>query len=413
MTPRQRLELRASQIRERLNELLGLEERTDEQRTEIRTLTGEAANVDLELRAAIVAEPEPEETPVETPDAEARELEELRSAFSVGRLLDTLSRRSAATGREAEYQAAMRADGTSIPLEVWEPAPEAETRAVTPAPTTTDRILRRPVVPALFDATVAPFLGIEMPRVGTGDAAYPVLSTSLTASVRQKGQAAPETAGAFTVKTAQPRRVTGAFQVQVEDTARFAGMEAALRRNLSDVLADKVDDRIINGAAAGADGVIAGLLAQLGNPNATTPASGAPTYAGYLEGLAGAIDGKAARAEGDISALVGVETLRKMAAEIAADRSMSASAAIRESFGGLMASGRIPGVADKKQAAIVSRRRVEAANASMPTWGTVTIRDIYSGAGEGEITITAFVLAGDVMLLRPDGYIKVEFRDAA
>ena len=98
---------------------------------------------------------------------------------------------------------------------------QTETRAVTPAPSTTDENLA-PIVPALFDRSAAAYLGIEMPTVATGDAGYPVLSTSVAPGagpVAEIGDGAGnEDAGAFTVTMAQPRRITGALRFTREDS---------------------------------------------------------------------------------------------------------------------------------------------------------------------------------------------------
>ena len=53
-----KLALRQSEIRQRLNELLALDTRTDDQDTELETLTTEAQRLEPELRAALVAEAE-------------------------------------------------------------------------------------------------------------------------------------------------------------------------------------------------------------------------------------------------------------------------------------------------------------------------------------------------------------------
>lgn len=411
MSPRQRIEIRQSEIREEVAGILGQETRSDEDREKLANLTTELRGLEVEHRAAIVSDPEPETETRETPAGETpedRELEELRSGFSVGRLLHCLAGRGTVTGREAEYLEHRQLSHNQIPLNVWETPPE--TRAATPSPDTADRAMR-PIVPAIFDQSVAPFLGIEIPMVGTGDAAFPILSTSLTADAKEKGEAAPETAGAFTVKTASPRRVTGSFLLQVEDTARLAGMEQALRNNLSAVLADKVDDRIINGTASG-DGTIHGLLAQLTDPTANFPASGAPGYADFLKAAASLIDGKQAVDEAGVSVLFGLETYRIAAATVWSSRDRTAARALREFFGGCRASGRMPAASSNVQSAIGVRQRVGMPNAAMPVWDSMTIRDIYSGAGEGQITVTAFVLTSDVVILRSGGYVQLGIRTA-
>ena len=73
MTTLQRLQLRQSEIREKINTLLGLETRTEEQDGELVKLTGEGTALEVELRAAIIAQPDPAEVRVEG-DAETREL---------------------------------------------------------------------------------------------------------------------------------------------------------------------------------------------------------------------------------------------------------------------------------------------------------------------------------------------------
>ena len=74
MTARQKLEVRASEIRQRLNEVAGLEGDglTDEIRTESDGLQTEYRDVETRLRAAIVAESEEAEKVVPVEDADAR-----------------------------------------------------------------------------------------------------------------------------------------------------------------------------------------------------------------------------------------------------------------------------------------------------------------------------------------------------
>ena len=85
-------------------------------------------------------------------------------------------------------------------------------------PGTTGQTLA-PTVPALFDQSVAAWLGIEMPIVGGGVPGYPVVSTNLTGGMKAKSAAAAETEGAITVTTATPKRLTGSFRITREDLA--------------------------------------------------------------------------------------------------------------------------------------------------------------------------------------------------
>ena len=409
----QRLQIRQSEIRERLNELLAVETPDDEQLTELRSLTSDAQNLEVTLRAAMVAEPEPVDQVVETPDE--KEEVELRSKFSIGRVLSALLAGRAVDGAEAELQAERGIGVTQIPIDVFErrSQPEnvaLETRTVTPVPSSGIGITLRPIVPAVFERSIAGFLGVEMPSVPTGDAGFPVLTTSVTAAPKALSAAGPETAGAFTITTAQPRRITGSFRFRYEDAARLEGLEMALRRNLTDVLSDQLDEQLLNGTASG-DGTVHGLLAQLANPSESSPASGNPSVSGYLAPLASAIEGKLATTEMDVSVLVGIDTYVKMATLfMSTETNETFSAFINRTYRGVRSAARMPAVASKKQAAVVIRRPMEVPNAVMPTWGQIDVRDMYSGAAKGEIVVTAAALVGNVVILRSDGYKQVDFR---
>ena len=99
MTASQRLTVRASEIRTRLNEIAGLDGDTvtDEIRAETDRLTTEYGTVETQLRAAIVAEDE-ERREAETrgggDDAETRELRALQGRASLGALPGRVRRRA-------------------------------------------------------------------------------------------------------------------------------------------------------------------------------------------------------------------------------------------------------------------------------------------------------------------------------
>ena len=81
MTVKQTLLLEQSRLRESINSLLALDELSDEQRGEMTKATERSMELEGELRAAIVAEPEV--TITEKGDTEARELRELMDRASL------------------------------------------------------------------------------------------------------------------------------------------------------------------------------------------------------------------------------------------------------------------------------------------------------------------------------------------
>ena len=140
MTPAQKIQLRLSQVRKRLNEISGLEGDafTDEIRSEADTLQNEYSDLEVRHQAAIVAEAEPDIRDLNGPDAEMRERIELRSKASLtGYLQAALAGRQVA-GAEAELQSAAGI-GNGIPLELWDTPVETRADASTGAPGTVGR----------------------------------------------------------------------------------------------------------------------------------------------------------------------------------------------------------------------------------------------------------------------------------
>ena len=118
-------------------------------------------------------------------------------------------------GAEAELQAAAGVSGHGIPLELWDVPTEQrsaegerETRAITPAPGTVGVNLD-PIRPAVFANSIAPRLGIEMPRVASGTYASATITTSQSAAAYAKiRRGGWHGLAAITVTTATPKRVS-------------------------------------------------------------------------------------------------------------------------------------------------------------------------------------------------------------
>ena len=237
-----------------------------------------------------------------------------------------------------------------------------------------------------------------------------MLSTSVTGGPKAKSGAAAETAGAFTVTTAQPRRITGAFRFTREDAARLMGMEDALRMNISNVLSDELDKQAINGSGSG-DGTINGLLNILANPS--NPASGAETFARYVSAASSHVDGLYAVDLAGVRQLVGPHTYRHAATAFRANEDhMTAESWLTLRTGGLRTSRRIANPASNIQQAIVRRANPAGDRvAVMPTWqGLELIRDQYTGSAKGEVVITGLMLVGDVILLRSGCFVQDSYR---
>ena len=169
MTTAQKLAVRLSEVREKLNQLSGKDELTDEEQSEMRTVSGEYPALEARHRAAMIGESAEEaaagDTDTDPGDGEDRERRELRSRSRLSRYVGAALDGVPVDGAEAELSAAAGCPG-SVPLELFEARADTgdpERRAVTPAPATTDENLAG-IVPAIFDRSAAAWLGIEMPE---------------------------------------------------------------------------------------------------------------------------------------------------------------------------------------------------------------------------------------------------------
>ena len=247
----------------------------------------------------------------------------------------------------------------------------------------------------------AAFLGIDMPTVAVGEAIYPVLTTNANAGTPAENGPQTETTGAFSADVLSPSRIQASFFYSREDRARFSGMDEALRMNLSDALSDKMDQQIL----AGTNGLLSGT--NLPNHNSSAEA----TYAHYRSELGyGRVDGTYAASVGDIKILMGAATYGHAAA---AFRSTNAGdrAALEDLMSvtsGVKVSAHVPGVASKKQLAVIrlgSRRDMVA-----PVWEGVTlIPDEITKAANGQIVVTAVMLHA-VKILRSAGFFKQQLQ---
>ena len=422
MTTKQRLETRASEIRQRLNEIAGLEGEafTSEIRGEADALTSEFTDVETRLRAAILAEPDPVVTAAtEGMDAETRERLELRGRASFGRMLIGLvSGRGVLDGPEAEYRASCGVnDEGLIPLDLFEvDRPQAETRAITPAPTTGTGVTVAPVQPWVFSESIAPRLSIDMPSVGSGGYSEMTISTALQPSPEPKGDAADGTAAALTPITATARRISARLSLAIEDIANVgqANFESALRAHTSMALSNALDNQTINGNGTAPN--IEGLIAQLTDPTDPTAVA---AFDDFVAAFADQVDGLWASMPSEVAIVANVDSY-KLSAKTFRDGTggqsrageMAFSDYAKAHYGGWFTNARMPATAATIARGIVHRMgRTGMRTACLPTWGTLSVDDIYSDSASGQRHFSIHVLVGSkVLIVQPDAYDLVEFK---
>ena len=425
MTPKQKLLLEQSEKRERVNALLGQDSLTDDERGELDSLSKRLQGIEPELRAAILADPEPEPVAADRGDPEIRERLELRAKARLGRYLELRFNGAQVDGAEAELAAAEGVPAGTIPLAVFHDEAylardrkHAEERAVTPAPSSGVGVNLQPIIPAVFAGAVAPSLGVEMPSVASGTFATLRISTSLTAAAEGKGDAAQSTAASFTSETTKPHRVSAMLELRAEDIAEIgtASFEPALRENLAMVLADKLDELTLRGS--GASNNPEGLIGAIGSaPTAPTTTA---TFATFRDAFIDGIDGLWASRMGEMEMLVGPETYR-LASKVyntVGDTSKgygevigSAADVLNRMTMGFRTHSRMPAKASNVQQAILCRKgRPGYRTAVQPIWNYLAIEDRYSESDKATTRWSIHALVGDVIVTQPNAYVRRSFK---
>ena len=410
MTTTQKIALRLSEVRSRLNEIAGLEgdSLTDEIRSESEKLQGEYSGLETRHRAAIIADGAPIETR-SNDTGEGREMRELVSRAGISGIFDAAMTGKVTAGAEAELQKELKLDGNAVPLVLLRRHDDGEgvehrTTGVTPVPAAGSiGASQSEIIPAVFPEGAVAFLGIPQPTVGVGERVYTVLTTSAAPGTPAKGADQGHSAAAFTAAVLSPGRIQASLFFAREDRARLAGLNEALRSNLSEALGDELDQQVLTGATTG-------LLT--GTVLANNAASAADTFATYRSRFAfGLVDGKYAMTTGDLRLLVGSATYSHAASVYRGNSSdLDALASLMAATGGVRVSANVTAVSGDKQNVVI--RRGGRQDAVVAIWeGVSLITDEVTQAKAGEIIVTAVMLYA-FKVLRADGFRKVESQHA-
>ena len=270
MTHAQRLTIRLSEIRQRLNEIACLEadKVTDEIRNEADKLGGEYRNAETQHRAAIVAEADETraaEGAFGNGNGEPAEVRSLIQRVNIGDYLRPAAARSVGlAGAAVELAGALKVSavgpggGTAIPWTILElpehraaPAPRGEHRAFTDTGSLDGSIMQRPILQRLFGPGIMDALGVRMDSVPAGRSEWPLITAGVVPVQKAEGTAADVAVEAtFDTEILKPKRLTGRYEFTHESAAQVSDMEASLRRDLADAVKAKMSDRIINGDEA-------------------------------------------------------------------------------------------------------------------------------------------------------------------
>ena len=433
MTSKQKIELRLSEVRSRLNEISGIEGDafTEEIRNEATTLQTEYGDLEVRHRAAITSEAEDEARMqgAFAEDGESAEIRQLMGAVSLGDYLTPASAGSGIEGRARELNAALKVEavgksgGVAIPWAVLAgplPAPEArqaERRAFTDTGDYAGGVGQRPILQRLFGPGILDALGVRIDSVPSGRTEWPLLTGGVApANVAEGTAAADAVAATFSTETLKPKRLTGKYEFTWEQSAQVPDLEQALRRDLGDAVRAKMSDLALNGDEGTNSQEPDGFLTKIAVPTAP---SALATFEDFAGSHAQGVDGIHAQSEMEVSSVIGVASYRLAARTFrtGAGSSESASEALKRRSMACVASSYVPAVAATIQNGnIYHASGPNGGGASMrgdsvaAIWPSLeVIRDIYSKASQG-VVLTWITLWDLEAAFRADAYKRVSFK---
>ncbi|WP_419922335.1 phage major capsid protein [Candidatus Poriferisodalis sp.] len=408
MNPTQRIEARMAEKRAELSRVVGTGDTSPDSETSatIDRLTAELRSDDALLTAAKLSEPD---TVIDTGTQDPGRVE-LRQAVNIGNYLGKLG---SLKGAERELNDELGIPYNAIPHEALEAQVEVRTDEVTGGVGTVGVNLAN-IEQKMYARTVFARVGGHYPRVPSGTAGYPTLTTAVTASARTAGAAQEGNATAFTIVTATPRSVSARFGTQIEqEAAAGTNLRGALAQNIMMALGDKVDGVAINGSGTAPEPK--GIVPTLTQP---TDASATVTWQSVVGDFAGGIDGVWAESLADVCGVVNVDTIKKLEGLFqqpdtsGARGELSSAAYLRQHAGGLFANKRMPDTATNDALALLclmNRSMLDGATpmrlAVLPVWDSVTIDDPYTDSAKGVRWYTMHQLVGhEVAIVQPDAF---------
>ena len=404
MKKTQELQVKISECRSKVNDLTAKKNKGDEiNESDYEYEVRKMADMETEYRSALEAENKEYQIKEE-------ETADLAGELKLGNYISNVLNGKEIEGREKEFNSEFGLSDMSIPWQAIAPQRQVEVQAdaVTSAPSTVG-VNQNEYIRRVFARTSAAYLGIDMPSVPVGHPMYPVLTSTINPKTYAKGTANESLAATFTPKVLKPRRLQASYLFRIEDMAELAGMEEALRDDLSNAMAEQLDKAVLTDDETTASGLneVSGFI---DNITETDKSTAVVTFNDFIELYADQVDGRYAQSTTDVKVLTGSKLYTKA-------HTLFETTAVRESAysyisrigGGFQVSAHVPTTgSDKKQNALVVRNMTRAAVA--PIWqGLTLIRDPYTGAEKGEIKLSATMLYS-FEILRAKNFANIKYK---
>lgn len=399
MTNTQRIQLRMSEVRGRLNELSSVEgEMTDENRTEIDTLMAEMADLEPKLRASIVADQEAIETRND-PESGDSHLDDLRNRASVSEYV-----RQAITGqpldgacRELNQElkiVPIRGQGGGVLLPVEQLAFRADVANTSTSAEDADETNRRPIFSRLFARGVMELMGVRLDAVPVGLIEYPLLVSATTPAMKAEGSEAADTVAAtWNSEVLKPKRLVAQYEFTAEAIATVPGLDTALSADLQMAITDQMNQLVL-GDGNGTAPNIRGLGDAIDFKVASIPDPGAiVTQTDALDWPMEVIDGLHASTESDVGVVIGPATYKKIAPTLFSGTTENLFDVWRRRGISFVSSAHIKTKTHIDRVYIHGGTDMARGDSVGAVWPAMElIRDVYSKAGEGKTMVTSTLL---------------------
>ena len=406
MTITQKLQIRQSEIRERLNTLSNPDTKlSDEGKKEIESLRIEMADIEPKLRAAITAEQNEVENRNDMTTNDP--LNDLRKRASISEYM-----RQAVSGNPIEGACkelndelkitASRGQGGGLLM----PTEQLMMRADAPNTTTTaadaDATNRRPIFNRLFANSVLEAMGVRLDSVPVGLQEYPIITGATTPAMKAENAAADDTVAAtWASETLKPKRLTAQYEFTAEAIATIPNLEAALSNDLNMSMSSQMSKEVLTGDGTGAN--VRGFDTSITFPSDPTAKI---TFANAIEFGLNAIDGLHASSEADVSVVLGPNTYRTIAPLLQTNTTENAFDVLRKRGTTIITSAHVAApVSNIQKGYIHGGRDMSRGDSIGAVWSAMElIRDPYTQADKGITLITAVMLWDVYTGYRSDAY---------
>ena len=392
-----KIQRRQSEIRQALAGLVGKATPTDDETRAMENLDAEYRTNETRLRASLIAEDtERREAGADLETRAGRQWADLVAGFELRQVVLQLDEGRALDGRTAEVVQELRRNGgyrgTPVPLEVLEQRAGETVASGVPSPVET-----RPIIDRLFGSSVAARLGVQTINVGTGSTEWPVATAGAVAgwAATELGDVAGPAAFATAEKMLAPNNTLGAhMRITRKALKQTAGLEEAIRRDMSSVIGAALDAAVFGGT--GANGQPLGLIPDAEDYGITlTEIDAVATWAAIRSEIVAFMEGNAASAPGEVKIGFGPSVWADM------DAQQAFSGDSVTELDRLVAHMGAPTVANiLGTTAVLTTSAGGVAPAFLGLWGAVdVIRDPFSDAQSGGLRITG-LLTADVAVAR-------------